>query len=171
MNEKKFKSVGMIDNLVPDRSEVYCIRIIDIDILPKPFNTFLRDRKHNIIYIGVATGSLKSRFLNQELRSNGHGTFFRSIGALLGYRPPKGSLISKANKRNYKFSLDDTQKIINWINSSLRVNWIELEDDFEQLETALINKHRPLINISKNPSALKLLSDLRQECVQIANER
>lgn len=170
MNEKNFKSAGSIDNLVPNNSGLYCIRISDINKLPKPFNTFLADRQHNIIYIGIATESLKKRFLNQELRANGHGTFFRSIGAVLGHRPPKGSLTTKANKRNYKFTPTDEQKIIKWINDYLQVNWVEFSGDFESLETGLITKYRPLINLAKNPSALQLLSDLRKECVQIANE-
>lgn len=171
MNEKKFKSVGSIDNLVPHNSGLYCIRITDINKLPKPFNIFLADRQHDIIYIGIATSSLNKRFLNQELRANGHGTFFRSIGAMLGLRPPKGSLVKKANKRNYKFSSADEQKIIKWINDNLKVNWIEFSGDLETVETKLINKHRPLINLAKNPSALKELSDLRKICVQIANEQ
>lgn len=170
MNEMDFKSAGSIDNLVPHNSGFYCIRITDINKLPKPFNAFLAERQHNIIYIGIATESLKRRFLNQELRANGHGTFFRSIGAVLGHKPLKGSLVSKANKRNYQFSSADEQEIIKWINDNLKVNWIEFSGDFETLETALINKHRPLINLAKNPLALKELSDLRKECVQIANE-
>lgn len=170
MNDKSFKSAGSIDNLVPHNSGLYCIHISDINKLPKPFNTFLADRQHNIIYIGIATESLNRRFLNQELRANGHGTFFRSIGAVLGHRPPKGSLTTKANKRNYKFSTTDEQKIIKWINDNLQVNWIDFSGDFGSLETGLITKYRPLINLAKNPSALQLLSDLRKECVQIANE-
>jgi hypothetical protein len=127
------------------------------------------DGQHNIIYIGIATESLKKRFLNQELRANGHGTFFRSIGAVLGHRPPKGSLLTKKNKRNYKFSETDEQKIITWMNDNFKVNWVECDGDFEEIETQLIIKHRPLINLAKNPDALQLLSDLRKECVQIAN--
>jgi len=169
MNEKNFKSAANIDNLVPHNSGLYCIRISDINKLPKPFNTFLADRQHNIIYIGIATESLNKRFLNQELRANGHGTFFRSIGAVLGHRPPKGSLTTKANKRNYKFSPTDEHKIIKWINDNLQVNWVDFSGDFESLETGLITKYRPLINLAKNPSALQLLYDLRKECVQIAN--
>ncbi|MCE1271431.1 MAG: hypothetical protein LWW88_07695 [Acinetobacter sp.] len=170
MNEKNFKSADSIDNLVPHQAGLYCIRIKDINKLPKPFNTFLADRQHNIIYIGIATESLNKRFLNQELRANGHGTFFRSIGAVLGHRPPKGSLTTKKNKRNYKFAPTDEQKIINWINANLKVNWVEFSGDFESFETRLITKYRPLINIAKNPLALQLLTDLRNECVQIANE-
>ena len=62
MNEKNFKSAGDIDNLVPYGSGLYCIRIADINKLPKPFNTSLADRQHNIIYIGIASESLNRRF-------------------------------------------------------------------------------------------------------------
>ncbi|MBV6454398.1 MAG: hypothetical protein BWX95_01715 [Bacteroidetes bacterium ADurb.Bin141] len=171
MDEKNFKNAAFIDNLVPHTPGLYCIRILDINKLPKPFNTFLAERQHNIIYIGIATESLNKRFLNQELRANGHGTFFRSIGAVLGHRPPKGSLKTKKNKRNYKFSPTDEQKIINWINENLKVNWVEFCGDLETIETELITKHKPLINLAKNPLALQLLSDLRKECVRIANEQ
>jgi len=170
MNENMFKPAGSIDNLVPHKPGLYCIRIADINTIPKPFNTFLADRQHNIIYIGIATENLNRRFLNQELRAKGHGTFFRSIGAVLGFKPPKGSLVTKANKRNYTFSPADEQKIIEWINQNLIVNWVEYSGNFETLETELINKYRPLINLAKNPSALPLLSELRYECVRIANE-
>ncbi|UUV20651.1 GIY-YIG nuclease family protein [Paenimyroides aestuarii] len=171
MNEKKYRKASEIDNIVPNTSGIYCIRISNIDKIPNPFNLFLSDRRHNIIYMGIAKKSLRTRFLNQELRANGHGTFFRSIGAILGYRPLKGSLVSKKNKHNYKFSNTDEQKIINWINDNLVVNWIEFNDDFDTLEKSLIQKYKPLINISKNPSALKELSDLRKICVHIANNK
>ncbi len=139
MNENQFKIAGIIDSMVPVRScGLYCIRIPSVNKLPKPFNTILSERGHNIVYIGIATGCLNKRFLNQELRGNGHGTFFRSLGAILGYKPPKGSLLIKANKRNYKFSAADNKKIINWINKNLTVNWIEYDADFDTIETKLI---------------------------------
>lgn len=170
MNEINFKSPISIDNIVPNNGGIYCIRIKDISKLPKPFNVFSEERKHNIIYIGIATDSLKKRLLNQELRAKGHGTFFRSIGAVLGHRPLEGSLKTKKNKRNYKFESLDEMKIINWINENLIVNWVNFNEDFESFETELIKKYNPLINIAKNPSALQLLSELRKECVQIANK-
>jgi len=169
MNEKLFRSAATIDGMVCHGPGLYCIRVKDKTKLPSPFNNLLAERDHNIIYIGIATTSLSDRFLNQELRTNGHGTFFRSIGAVLGYKPPKGSLTTKANKRNYKFSHSDQTKIIEWINKNLVVNWVELEKDFESIETALLDKYRPLFNIAKNPSALAQLSQLRAECVRIAN--
>ncbi|SDN11506.1 hypothetical protein SAMN05421813_1437 [Daejeonella rubra] len=169
MNEINFKSAATIDNLVPENPGLYCIRIKDIMKLPKPFDTIAKDRKHNILYIGIASQSLSKRFLNQELRANGHGTFFRSIGAVLGHKPEKGSLLSKANKRNYTFPTKDEQKIIEWINANLIINWVEFNGDFESVETGIIQRHLPLLNLAKNPFALKQLSDLRAECVKTAN--
>ena len=79
MNEKNFKSASEIDDLVPDMPGLYAIRIINPSALNAPFDQVLGDRKHNIIYIGIASQNLKKRFLGQELRAKGHGTFFRSM--------------------------------------------------------------------------------------------
>ncbi len=171
MNEKNFKSAGVIDKLVLNRSGLYCIRIDNPESLPEPFATYLKDRNHNIIYIGIATQSLYTRFLNQELRANGHGTFFRGIGAVLGYRPPKGSLLHKKNKNNYKFSKADNKMIIEWINAHLLVNWVEFSGDFEAIETLLVEKHLPMLNTSKNPEKLAELAALRKKCREIADQQ
>lgn len=169
MNENNFKSAAIIDSLVPDESGLYCVRIKNIEKLPEPFDTILKERKHNVIYIGIATQSLSRRFLNQELRAKGHGTFFRSIGAILGYKPEQGSLLTKANKRNYTFSPTNKKKIIEWINSNLTINWIVFKGDFESIETGIIQRYVPLLNLAKNPLALQQLTNLRAECVRIAN--
>ena len=169
LREEKFISAAVVDSFIPDEPGLYCIRIASVDQLPKTFDDHLKDRKHNIVYIGIASKSLRTRFLNQELRANGHGTFFRSIGAILGFRPEKGSLLTKSNKKNYKFKSIDEQKIISWINSNLLVNWITLNENFEEIETIIIRRHLPLINIAKNPQALRELRNLRAECMRIAN--
>lgn len=170
VNEIFFKSAGIIDDMVPSYPGLYCIRIRSVEQLPSIYGRHLYERKHNILYIGVATGNLFQRFLNQELRANGHGTFFRSIGAVLGFRPLKGSLAIKKNKRNYRFNVADEEKIIKWINANLLVNWVEFNGNFDAVEKALIRKHLPLFNISGNPQALRELSNCRAECVRIANE-
>ncbi|SJL30493.1 hypothetical protein PGIN_ATCC49417_01171 [Porphyromonas gingivalis] len=77
----------------------------------------------------------------QELFAKGHGTFFRSLGALLGHRPEKGSLVGKKNQKNYRFPKRDEQKIAKWIIDNLAVNWIELEEDVRPfIEKYLIEK-------------------------------
>src|SRR5699024_2452589 len=138
--------------------------------LPENFSQLSAQSGHQWLYIGIASQSLRKRFLGQELRARGNGTFFRSIGAILGYRPQIASLVGKGNTRNYKFSSDDQQAIISWINRSLSVNWIEFPTDaLSHAEATLIAKHRPLLNLAGNPAALKELSELRADCVRIAN--
>ncbi|WP_338157334.1 GIY-YIG nuclease family protein [Porphyromonas gingivalis] len=99
----------------------------------------MSERNHNILYFGIAI-NLKQRLM-QELFAKGHGTFFRSLGALLGHRPEKGSLVGKKNQKNYRFPKRDEQKIAKWIIDNLAVNWIELEEDVRPfIEKYLIEK-------------------------------
>lgn len=170
MKAKRFKEAGTIDSIIPAFPGLYCIRINNPTQLPIPFSTELKLRKHNIIYIGKASQSLKRRMLNQELRARGHGTFFRSVGAVLRYKPPKGSLVHKKNKSNYKFHPEDEQKIINWINKYLLISWVEFNGNIQEIESQLILKYRPLLNIDGNPEALEELRLLRAKCVRRANK-
>jgi hypothetical protein len=169
MNESNFRKAADIDKSVPAYSGLYCIRITNPKKLPVPFSTYLTYYNHNILYIGKATQSLKTRFLGQELRATGHGTFFRGIGAVIGFRPPQGSLVDYKNKNNYEFSKEDAKAIIKWINANLIVNWVYFDADFDGMETYLITKYLPLLNTDKNPIKLKELVALRKECRIIGN--
>jgi len=164
-----FRLAGTIDQDVPDRPGLYAIRVRDASELPESFRKVSEQRGHDLLYIGIASQSLSRRFLGQELCARGHGTFFRSVGAILGYRPPIGSLLGRANPRNYKFSAGDNQSIIEWINKNLLVNWVEFSGAHATEEAKLIRKHLPLLNLQANPAAVPELSALRAECVRIAN--
>ena len=65
--------------------------------------------------------------------------------------------------------IKDEEKIIDWMNTNLVVNWVEINTNLESIETILINKYEPLLNLAKNPAALEILSELRKECLNIAN--
>ncbi len=166
---ESFRMAASVDGEVPDRAGLYAIRVRDRLALPEPFRTHSERRGHDLLYIGIARGSLSRRFLGQELRARGHGTFFRSIGAILGYRPGAGSLIGKKNTRNYTFAAHDELAIIDWINRNLLVNWVTTDADHEAEESLFLRKHRPLLNLQGNPGKLPELSALRAECVRIAN--
>jgi hypothetical protein len=43
------------------------------------------------------------------------------------------------------------------------------ELDFESFETGIVQKHLPLLNLAKNPSAINHRANLRAECVRIEN--
>ena len=163
-----FTKCEEIDNLVPDKTGLYCIRLRDDATLPEQYQAELDKRRSRLIYIGKAEKkSLQKRFLRQELRGKGHGTFFRSVGAMLGFTPPEGSLKDKKNKDNYKFSKADESKIVSWINTNLEANW-KVFDGLFVIEKYLISMHRPLLNIKENPQALSLLIKARDRCKNIA---
>ena len=71
--------------------------------------------------------------------------------------------MGKRNQNNYRFKREDENEIINWINENLLVNWVHLETDLADLESGLLQKYLPLLNIAGNPGALKELNVLRNE--------
>ena len=164
-----FISVGALSgDMVPDVPGLYCIKLRKGVRLPAKFG---KVRENGVIYIGQASTSLNRRFWKQELNHHGAATFFRSIGAMLGYLPPKGSLAGKST-RNYRFSSEDTEAIRNWIRQSLLVNFVVVEpSSIDDIEEALIRKYCPLVNIAKNPAASAELSAARDNCVAYAKSK
>lgn len=170
MDSLKFRSVKQLNTLdIPDLPGIYVIKIRDIKKLPQVFRKVLQERKHNIMYIGISTNSLRDRFWGNELHAKGHGTFFRSLGAVLGYLPEAGSLKERKNKRNYKFSKHDSAEIIGWIEDNLEVNFVAHSDNLEEMERSLIAQNLPLLNLDKNPAKLDELVRLRRRCEAVAN--
>ena len=162
----EFVSVGALTGgMVPDVAGLYCIKLRKGAKLPAKFG---KVREDGIIYIGQASTSLYQRFWKQELNHHGAATFFRSIGAMLGFLPPKGSLAGKST-RNYKFSLEDTEAIRKWMQQNLLVNCITVDASaLDDIEEALIRKYTPLVNIAKNPAASEALKAARENCVTYA---
>lgn len=165
-----FRPAGEIDAVVPDEFGVYAIRLRSGAALPEPFQSLLDDRDTGLIYIGQAEKqTLLKRLLGNELRARGNGPFIRSIGAVLGYRPPFGSLAGRARVQNYRFAPADRIAIVEWINAHLEVSWATLpQAEVHAVEVALVREHTPLLNLQDNPRALPELKALRFECRTIA---
>lgn len=170
LDDRSFRSAGEIDAIVPDKFGVYAIRLRSGATLPEPFQTLLDDRETRLIYIGQAEKqTLRKRLLGNELRARGNGTFIRSIGAILGYRPPFGSLAGRARVQNYRFAFADQVAIVEWIDANLEVSWAVLpQHEVHGVEVGLIREHTPLFNLQDNPRALPELKALRVECRTIA---
>lgn len=166
--DRNFQLVGDAINAVPDRPGVYAIRVIEFGVLPEPFRAYAEERNDQLIYVGEAKGSLRTR-LGQELWAKGHGTFFRSIGAVIGHRPLPGSLAGKVNKSNCTFAPEDEAAIVRWINRNLEVSWLVLDGAVHDTEVRLIQEFGPLLNLSGNPRKLPELSTVREECRRIAS--
>lgn len=156
---------------LPESPGLYCIKAIDVNNsgFHGEIQKIFLERNNPIIYLGKSDKSTLKERLFQELRAEKHGTFFRSLGAILGYLPPKGSLKSNRNKRNYKFNKSDELSIIKWINTYLEVSFVETSTNISEIEKDLIKLHTPLLNIKNNPNSLKLLKDVRKYCMEVAN--
>ena len=114
--------LDLVENMIPNESGLYSIRVDKIEALPEEFRTELKKRDDTLLYIWKATRSIRERLWEEELHAQRPATFFRSIGAVLGYFPPIGSLLGKRNQHNYKFSPEDREKIIQWIETHILVN-------------------------------------------------
>lgn len=169
LNSKHLLSVEDAIKKVPDSSGYYSIWIKESDSFPKPFSTELKARKSNLIYIGITSKSLKERLVEQELQHKNPATFFRSLGAILGFRPPKGSLAKSARKNNYRFSKADTEEIKEWVRGNLKVQFFPLIPFTKDFKKSLIVESTPLLNSTHNPKRSQELSALRQECRRIAS--
>lgn len=168
LSDASFQSVHRI-RAVPEQLGLYAIRVTSADALPDPFRRHALNRNSRLIYIGEATKqTLGDRLTRNELGGRGHGTFFRSIGAVLGYRPLPGSLAHLKNQRNFRFSPADVAEIKHWIAANLEASWISLKAAIHDTEVALIRGHTPLLNIRDNPAALPELVALRGLCREIA---
>lgn len=156
------------DGLVPLGPGYYAIFIDTPHSLPDPFSALLHQRATRLIYIGIAKRSLHERLLRQDLLHRKPSTFFRGIGAILGFRPTRGALFGKINQNNYTFSTPDTDKIVNWIKQHVSVSWMEAETALEHTEQLLICEFATIINTDHNPDPVVQLSELRVICRQLA---
>lgn len=149
---------------VPGSPGFYAIFVDEADALRPPFAKILSDQRTKLIYVGIATKSLLTRLVRQDLHHRRSSTFFRSLGAVLDYKPPAASL----HGRNYKFSKPDTGAIIQWIDEHISVRWVCVKPATKKAEAEAIGSLRPLFNITHNPAALTELKTLREKCRALA---
>lgn len=171
LTKGNYKSVDELqkDLLIPESPGIYCIKLKEGVSLPEPYNHKIIMSR--IIYIGISSVSLKDRLWGQELQHLSPATFFRSMGAILGYLPERGSLYGKET-RNYKFSKTDTEKIRNWMRESLAVNFLPIPASLlDNFEKKLIVKYTPLVNIKDNPFKCKELEKVRKRCIEVAKSK
>ena len=152
-------------------SGYYAIFTDNAGEFPNPFRKILQERDTDLIYVGIAEKThLIDRLVHQDLHHHGPSTFFRSLGSVLGFTPPRGSLLNKKH-RNYKFAEEDTQRIVDWINQHIIVRWIAENSALLANEKSIIRQLRPLLNLKHNPARVPELSELRRRCLARAKER
>lgn len=146
----------------------YCIKLKTQSSLPERYMKYITSEAYDTLYIGKAEKQSLKKRLEQEILHTSPGTFFRSIGVVLEFWPPSGSLKEKANKRNYQFNEQDTYKIVSWLKTNIKISIIEFEGDFHSTEKKLIEEYSPLLNNTHNPKKLKELEEDRKKARQIA---
>lgn len=166
----ELKSATEAESWVPSEPGLYSIFVDKPINFPQYISDYLSKRQTNIIYVGKAQKQiLRDHVVKQDLRGKGNSTFFRGLGAVLGFRPPVGSLKNKTNKNNYTFRPRDRHKIVEWIDDHLFIRWLTMEPTcVKRHEPIAINALRAPFNSDHNPDAINQLADLRAECRRIA---
>ena len=140
---------------LPRSPGLYAVFVDDPDRLPDPFGPELAARANpHLLYIGRASGSLYQRVWVQEFQHKSPGTFFRSVGVMLGYVTPTGG-------KNFEFAVEHKAQIAAWIARHLAVVWTVAVQDLNGNERAAIARHCPLLNLNHNPKKIAHLSALR----------
>lgn len=119
----------------------------------------------NVIYTGIAGGSLRTRDFRQHFKGNnaGRSTLRKSLGVLFGYK-----LIPRdkdPNTGKTKFNPKDEQELTDWMLENLIMFFLSTAD-FSSIEIKLINHFNPPLNLKDNHNDInadfrQLLSSLR----------
>jgi predicted house-cleaning noncanonical NTP pyrophosphatase (MazG superfamily) len=154
-----------------NRSGIYQILIKDMNkcagICPRLYDEIIFRETSRLIYIGQANGNgLLLNRLRQELLGVGRGTFFRSIGAILGESPRLAR--NQTEIKNFVFEGAAYESIKAFILDNCVVKFQFVENDIDDVEKRLIIQHKPPLNIAFNPDPWEYLITQRERCRRIA---
>lgn len=118
-----------------------------------------------VIYTGIAGGSLRTRDFRQHFKGNnaGRSTLRKSLGVLFGFKQiPRDS---DPNTGKTKFDNADELKLSKWMCDNL-IMFFLATSDFDSIEIELINHFNPPLNLKDNANIInsdfrRLLSSLR----------
>ena len=138
-------------------------------------------KKHEIIYIGKTESSQEKRDAKTHFTSGktGSSTLRKSIGSLLckteNLKPIPRNSIDYLKGRYSHFKFDDRSEriITEWMDANLAISYFEYpksKAEIDNLETKLIEKLEPALNLAKNPNNPygRLLKQLRKSCAETA---
>jgi len=120
-----------------------------------------------VIYTGIASGSLRTRDYRQHFKGNnaGRSTLRKSLGVLFGYQQIPRDKEPTTGKT--KFRDEDEEMLTVWMCNNLIMYFLPTSN-FESTEKILINHFNPPLNLKDNHNLInidfrKLLSQLRKE--------
>lgn len=172
LDEPSRKSVDEVEAYLKesDSHGFFAIFVHDVAALPSEYRGELRSRGTSLMYVGMAWKKLLyERLCEETLQHHRPAAFFRSIGAVLGYRPDSGSLVGKVNQNNYYFSPSDTECIHEWLRENVLVSTVSVEEKLAQNSSKeLIKALCPILNVRYNSPPFAPLQVAKDRCKEIA---
>lgn len=162
-----FDPLADLESSIADSSGNYILCLRPKSKLPKVSitPTLTTFNGLQVIYTGIAGGSLRSRDYRQHFRGNnaGRSTLRKSLGVLFGYK-----LIPRdkdPNTGKTKFDIADEMELTSWMCDNLLMFTLPTSD-FDSIEIKLINHFNPPLNLKDNHNSInadfrQLLSSLR----------
>lgn len=157
------------EKIIADSSGNYILCLRTTSKLPnvsvKPTLTIFEGLQ--VIYTGIAGGSLRSRDYRQHFKGNnaGRSTLRKSLGVLFGYKQiPRDK---DPNTGKTKFGNTDEQELTNWMCDNLIMFFLPTSN-YDSVEIKLINHFNPPLNLKDNHNSInadfrQLLSSLRSK--------
>lgn len=117
--------------------------------------TYTKFRDYEVIYVGLASNSLKDRDIAKHFNGNAGGSTLRkSLGCLFGYNLiPRDSHYNSNGKT--KFNVTDESKLSDWIKTNL-IMFYYPNKEFDSVESRLIQALNPPLNLDKNHNVINL---------------
>ncbi len=130
--------------------------------------TYTKFRDYEVIYVGLASNSLKDRDIAKHFNGNAGGSTLRkSLGCLFGYNLiPRDSHYNSNGKT--KFNVTDESKLSDWIKTNL-IMFYYPNKEFDSVESRLIQALNPPLNLDKNHNVINL--KFRKHLTKLRNRK
>ncbi|HBV83869.1 MAG TPA: hypothetical protein DEB74_14005 [Lachnospiraceae bacterium] len=130
--------------------------------------TYTKFRDYDVIYVGLASNSLKDRDIKKHFNGNAGGSTLRkSLGCLFGYNLiPRDSHYNSNGKT--KFNVTDESKLSDWIKTNL-IMFYYPNKEFDSVESLLIQALNPPLNLDKNHNVIN--SEFRKHLTKLRNSK
>jgi hypothetical protein len=173
-NKINFSEISSFSKLPGIYAVFFCGKIFPLENVNPP--------KDEIIYLGKTESSQEKRDAKTHFKSGktGSSTLRKTFGSLLRIKhklkpiPRNNSDYFKKRLSHFKFDDKSERIITEWMQNNLALSFFEYskgKSEIEKLETSLIQKLIPILNIDyKNPTNpfYSLLKQIRKESAKLA---
>lgn len=130
--------------------------------------TYTKFRDYEVIYVGLASTSLRDRDVEKHFNGNaGSSTLRKSLGCLFGYNLiPRDSHYNNNGKT--KFNVTDESELSDWIKTNLLLFYYP-NKEFDRIESLLIQALNPPLNLDKNHNVIN--SEFRKHLTKLRSNK